>query len=314
MQLDLPLDRGSLLAMTSERKNFDAVQLRQEILVEGADDTTRVRVLPVTAEGAVAVRSGRLWAGPADLLNSKASLLGELGSGEMWVSQVVGPEVATDIEAAYSGVNFLSVVQVASELTDEDALIAAQAGALVRWQSTTKFCGRCGSGLEIIDAGWAQQCSGCDHTEFPRTDPAVIVLILNHAGEALLAHNTAWEPNRYSLVAGFVEAGESPRRTVIRETLEEVNLQVGEIDFLGAQPWPGPHSLMLAYRAITVEPNPEPKPDGQEIDAARFFSRTEYLDALRSGRVTAPNRNAISTAALAAWLGQELPEPRISTH
>lgn len=298
MQLDLPLDRGSLDSLGQYRADFTLAQIPELSDVQP-------RVIVVTGDGRLGTHGQQLWCAPPGWLTDECYLLGRDEGGEVWLAQPVGTNVEMPPEVA-----FRSVTELASDLDGDQTLMAAQAGALARWHHTERFCGRCGGKLRPIEAGWAARCQECATVAYPRTDPAVIVLILDRDGRALLAHNAAWETGRYSLVAGFVEAGESPRRAVKREVEEEVGLLVDQVEYLGAQPWPGPHSLMIAFQAVVVGEAQRPRPDGEEIDDAQFFSRNEYWEALASGKMKPPNRNAISTAVLSAWLGKELPYPQ----
>lgn len=195
-------------------------------------------------------------------------------------------------------------------LGGDDSAVVLAAVALVRWHVQTPFCARCGTRVTVTSSGWTTTCPGCGTIEYPRQDPAVIMAVTDGDDRVLLAHNAAWRPHFWSLLAGFVEAGESLDRAVRREVLEEVGLQVGEVRFSDAQPWPFPRSLMLGHHARLVEGTPvEPIPDGVEIDRARFFSRDELETAIRSGEVEAPAPTAIARMLLEEWFGAPLPEP-----
>jgi NAD+ diphosphatase len=153
-----------------------------------------------------------------------------------------------------------------------------------QWLGESRFCGRCGT--KNIDAPdeLARLCPACGRLEFPRIAPAVITLIINGGGEALLAHNKKFTPGVYSLIAGFNEAGESLENTVAREIREEVNIEVRDIRYIASQPWPFPNSLMLAFTARYA--SGELKPDGKEIEDARWFSRDQLPLLPGSGSVS----------------------------
>lgn len=186
--------------------------------------------------------------------------------------------------------------------TDKD--IAVTALALVNWHRVAPHCGVCGGDTLVGAAGHVRHCPSCRRDRFPRTDPAVITAILDADDRLLLAHNTAWDANRMSLVAGFVDAGESLEACVRREALEEVGVPVGEVRYVSSQPWPFPRSLMLGFvalaesSAITV--------DGLEIDRAAFLSREEYEQLLADGRLVAPGSVSIAASLIALWRRGEL--------
>jgi len=147
-----------------------------------------------------------------------------------------------------------------------------------QWRKDSLFCGSCGAPNRDADSGIvARQCSACGRLEFPRISPAVITIITNEKGEAVLAHNKNFTSNFYSLIAGFNEAGENLEETVAREIKEEINISVKDIRYILSQPWPFPGSLMLGFSAHYN--GGELKPDGIEIDDARWFSR-EALPSL----------------------------------
>jgi len=149
-----------------------------------------------------------------------------------------------------------------------------------QWRKNSLFCGSCGAPNKDADSGIvARQCSACGRLEFPRISPAMITIITNDKGEAVLAHNKNFASNFYSLIAGFNEAGENLEETVAREIKEEINIDVKDIRYILSQPWPFPGSLMLGFSARYD--GGELKPDGIEIDDARWFSR-EALPSLPS--------------------------------
>jgi len=147
-----------------------------------------------------------------------------------------------------------------------------------QWRKNSLFCGSCGSAnIDAVSGILARQCGVCGRLEFPRIAPAVITLITNEKKEAVLAHNKNFTAGFYSLIAGFNEAGESLEETVAREIKEEINIGVKDIRYILSQPWPFPGSLMLGFCAKYDEG--ELRPDGIEIDDARWFSR-ENLPSL----------------------------------
>ena len=160
------------------------------------------------------------------------------------------------------------------------------------WRNDSRFCGSCGGANRDADCGeLARQCTVCGRLEFPRISPAVIFIILNDKGEALLAHNRKFTSGVYSLIAGFNEAGESLEDTIAREAKEEVNLTLRDIRYIGSQPWPFPNSLMLGFSARYD--GGELRPDGTEIEDANWFSR-DALPAL-------PGSASISRYLIELW-------------
>jgi NAD+ diphosphatase len=134
-------------------------------------------------------------------------------------------------------------------LSDRDAGLMTHAVALANFHDSHHHCPHCGEPSEPIASGHARRCTVEGIEEFPRSDPAMIVLVTDPADRCLLARNAAWPAHRVSILAGFVEAGESAEQAVAREVREEVGITVGQVRYLGSQPWPMPQSLMLGFRA-----------------------------------------------------------------
>ncbi len=129
----------------------------------------------------------------------------------------------------------------------EDAGTAATAKGILGWHAAHRFCANCGALSSVADAGWRRSCPNCGAQHFPRTDPVVIMLIL-HGNAVLLGRSPAWPPGMHSLLAGFMEPGESIEAAVRREVFEETRVPVGPVDYLASQPWPFPSSLMIGCR------------------------------------------------------------------
>jgi NAD+ diphosphatase len=142
---------------------------------------------------------------------------------------------------------------------------------IAQWRRDSVYCGSCGTKNTDAPDELARLCPHCGRREYPRISPAVITIIINDEGEALLAHNRKFAGGVYSLIAGFNEAGESLEAAVSREIREEVGLEVREISYIASQPWPFPNSLMLGFSARYAAGNI--RPDGREIVDARWFKR-----------------------------------------
>lgn len=151
------------------------------------------------------------------------------------------------------------------------------ARGICRWHRTAKHCERCGARLKSTDAGFARQCDACNHRVFPRTDPAVMILITRndaeHGDQCLLARQPRFPKGMVSTLAGFVEPGESLEDCVRRETLEEVGLKVNNLHYVGSQGWPFPASLMLGFRAEAEAG--DIVLDEEELEEARWYTREE---------------------------------------
>jgi NAD+ diphosphatase len=164
---------------------------------------------------------------------------------------------------------------------------------IMQWRRDSAYCGRCGGENRDAPTGLSRICPVCDRVEFPRISPAVIVRITNERDEILLAHNVNFMNRVYSLLAGFVEAGESLEAAIRREIREEANIEVEGIQYIASQPWPFPNSLMLGFSAAYT--GGQLRPDGTEILDARWFSR-ESLPTL-------PGHGSIARRLIEQWKG-----------
>ncbi|WP_031371163.1 NAD(+) diphosphatase [Lysobacter antibioticus] len=166
-----------------------------------------------------------------------------------------------------------------------EASVFAQARALQHWRSRNRHCGVCGGEIAFSRAGWLGRCGQCGSEHYPRTDPAVIVAVSDGA-RLLLGRQTGWPARRYSVIAGFVEPGESLEQTVAREVLEETGVRVRSCRYLGSQPWPFPGALMLGFAALAEADEPQV---GDELEEARWFTLDEIRAASARGeRAAAP--------------------------
>lgn len=194
--------------------------------------------------------------------------------------------------------------QVGPSLTAGDAGLVVHALALAEWHAAHLHCPRCGGPLEAGQAGHVLTCRRCGRQQFPRADPAVIMLVVD-GDRALLGRQPGWPDGRYSTLAGFVDPGESLEDAVVREVDEEVGIGVDEVTYFGNQPWPFPASLMVGFfaRAVTAEICV----DGEEISDARWFTREEMRAEAEAGTLVLPGGISISRSLVEAWYGGPLP-------
>jgi NAD+ diphosphatase len=179
------------------------------------------------------------------------------------------------------GMEFVGLRQLFGVLDDDLAAVGGRGVQIVDWWRDHQFCGRCGGRTEALSGERARVCSACRVQYFPRLAPAVIVLI--HRGEQfLLARNHHFPPKRYSIIAGFVEPGESLEDAVHREIREEVDLQVTDVRYFGSQPWPFPHSLMLGFTAAYADGQIR-LADGELADAGWYTRDRQQLPDLPDG-------------------------------
>ena len=200
---------------------------------------------------------------------------------------------------------FAELRAVMTRLNPRDAELAATAKAVTGWHDSHGFCARCGAKSVVAMAGWQRDCPACGTHHFPRTDPVVIMLI-TRGNAVLLGRSPGWPEGMYSLLAGFIEPGETIEAAVRREVFEEAGVRVGAVSYLASQPWPFPASLMLGCRGdaltddITVDP--------AELEAALWVSR-ERLAQIFTGQdpVIKPSRHgAIAHFLLRNWLADSL--------
>lgn len=317
----MALARGEVDLLVEARPRVDVARVVREgapaLAGAKAGPATDVRVVALDAGARLAVCDGadgpRLWSPrrpDAGALVPRAQglwLLGRTRGGVvhvgLWLRQVEPPLPG----ARWEGLRFAGAA-----LPGDEAQMAASAVALAQWHREARFCARCGARIRETAAGWTTTCPACGHIEYPRTDPAVIVALTDPRGRVLLARNRAWHPGRWSVIAGFVEAGEPPEHAVRREVAEEVGVGVGRLRFQGAQPWPFPRSLMLGYlgeaRPLGGQERIRVRPDGEEIAEARFFAREDVARGAAEGTLRLPGPTAIAYALLTAWYGQPLPQ------
>lgn len=192
-----------------------------------------------------------------------------------------------------------------AELPADEAGAGAAAKGILGWHATHRFCAACGSASEAANGGWRRTCPSCGAQHFPRTDPVVIMLIVE-GDDLLLGRSPAWPEGMYSLLAGFMEPGESIEAAVRREVFEEAGVLVGEVSYLASQPWPFPSSLMIgcAGRAVSREIIRDPA----ELEDARWVSREGVLAGLAGldPEIRPARRGSIARFLIEHWLADRL--------
>ena len=214
--------------------------------------------------GLLPLLGGELGGGPGT-----AIFLGRAG-GQAWFAQDAA--VVPDLQVA----QWVDLRRAAAHWPDAAASAFAYARGMLYWQARSRFCGVCGAAVAFDRAGFVGHCGQCGTDHYPRVDPAVIVAV-SDGQRLLLGRQPGWAPRRWSVLAGFVEPGEAPERTVVREVHEEARVRVRACQYLGAQPWPFPGALMLGFQALAEAD--EPCVDG-ELEQARWFSRKEIAQAM----------------------------------
>lgn len=261
-----------------------------------ADSATRV--LPVAGGMAPA----RAAAGPA--LAWRAPVAGDAGHTCIFLGMSGGrAHVAVLLSPDAAGEGWLSLRGHGADLAVLDGESLAAAVALSNWHAGHTHCPRCGKPTAPANSGWTRRCPADESEHFPRTDPAVIMAVLDPDDRLLLARHPSWPVGRLSVLAGFVEPGESLEMAVAREVYEEVGVHCREVRYLGDQPWPFPASLMLGFEARTEDPTL--RLDGHEIAEAHWVSRADYRAKVASGEWTGGGTTlSISRRLIMRWLGE----------
>ncbi len=203
------------------------------------------------------------------------------------------------------GAEFMDLRQAGALMERRQGMLLAYARGIIYWHHRHRFCGDCGSPTEGRQGGHMRVCTGpaCGRQHFPRTDPAVIMLVTHPAsGACLLGHQSRWPRGMYSTLAGFVEPGESLEEAVAREIFEEAGITVGGVRYRASQPWPFPSSLMLGFRAEAE--TTEITCDRQEIEDARWFTRDE-IGRFEEQGLRLPRTDSISRWLIEEWLKEE---------
>jgi NAD+ diphosphatase len=283
-------DAGWLAAQRADPKSRVLPLWKLQPLLLGPEDATKETQLGFI-EGALA--SGL---GAPDAIEVFLGLDGDGPCFARDISALADPLAAS---LASHG-HFRDARSAASLLAGNEIAILGQAKALIDWHKRHGFCAQCGTATVLSDGGYRRLCPQCKAEHFPRTDPAVIMLVT--AGDhCLLGRNKRFAGGLYSTLAGFIEPGESIEEAVRREVHEEVRVRVGEVRYFASQPWPFPSSLMIGCFAQSL--SREIEVDGNEILAARWFDRANVKRLLNgeSHEVTLPRREAIAFHLIRSW-------------
>jgi len=307
----LALARGTVDRVTARRLDTD--------WLDAAWKDPRTRVL-VVHEGQALVREDGdhielVFIPPDQAPPGTRFLLGQDSDGTVYFgisAPLPAPAPAdstthqTQESHATHGVRPASLREVGALLPDRDAGLLTHAVALANWHDTHTHCPLDGAVTVPDPGGHSTTCPVDGSEHFPRTDPAVIMLVTDPDDRCLLARNAAWPGRRVSILAGFVEPGESAEQAVVREVAEETGIVVTSLRYLGSQPWPMPRSLMLGFRAqapagqvIAV--------DQEELAEARWFSREELLAAIQARELALPPPVSIARHIIEDWYGGPLP-------
>jgi NAD+ diphosphatase len=278
--------------------------------IEQAWADPKTRVIAVSDSRAmISLTEGRhelVLVSPQDAPDGTRFFLG-IDADEIAYFGVSGELPALSPAPTEGGYKALQLRQVGADLSARDAGLLTHAVALANWHDTHTHCPRCGTPTDPAPAGHLTTCPSDGTEHFPRLDPAVIMLVIDPDDRLLLARNAMWPRGRMSVLAGFVEPGESCEHAVAREVLEEASIMVSQVEYLGSQPWPMPRSLMLGFRAVAAGVQ-EIAVDEEEIGEARWFSRAELIAAITARELSIAPTSSIARRLIEYWYGAELPD------
>lgn len=288
----------------------DALRTDVDAAVAGWADAL---VLRVDRRNQVLIADGRVVLGKAGALGERppehAVFLGRMPDGRhVWAVRAAleGPE------DPHTPSEVLDLRRAGQVFDDVSAQLVATATALLNWHDSARFSPVDGAPTKPAKSGWSRVNPVTGHEEFPRLDPAVICLVHDGHDRAVLARQTVWPERLFSLLAGFVEAGESFETCVVREIAEEIGLTVSDVRYLGSQPWPFPRSLMVGFHAV-ADPEQEFSFNDGEIAEAAWFTRAEIREALAQGdwsstspsRLLLPGSISIAREIIESWAALE---------
>jgi NAD+ diphosphatase len=268
-----------------------AARRREPDWVEGRRMDPRARSVVMSDEG-ILLDGGRLaLAAPA----ADAVFLGLMEDAPVFAHHIGAAEPERGHAAGLR--------EAATELPAAEAALAAYAGSLLAWHNRHRFCANCGAPTEPRDGGHERSCPACEAHHFPRTDPVVIVRVTDGGDALLLGRQARWPEGRFSLLAGYVEPGETLEEAVRREVLEESGVALDSVAYVASQPWPFPSSLMVGFSAVAARGRPAPGDD--ELAEVRWFEREEVERAARGeGPLMLAPPYSIARRLIDAWLAE----------
>lgn len=245
-------------------------------------------------------------------MNGHVNMTDMYEDGRLWyIGSIDGVDyvgvVCEDVDIPATAM-WMRIRQAGAQLPAGQSTACSHALALAVWHRSARYCNRCGNAYKVAALGWERHCPTCQVIEYPRQDPAIIVGVVDADDRLFLAHNVLWDnPKSFSVLAGYVEAGESPENAVAREVKEETNLDLHDITYVGSQAWPFPRSLMMGYMARCDSSQVSLQRD--ELDKGKFYTRQEFIDAVTAGDIHPAGPATIASALIIQWLGQPIPYP-----
>ncbi|OKL48070.1 NAD(+) diphosphatase [Boudabousia marimammalium] len=310
---NLPCSRRGLDPRTPDRTSvelYEQLITAQQLRVCHVSTRGRVKLSQSSAQGSDSLTVSQLESVPdlaQQFAQGRAAFLGETPEGELCVGLFVPDSQA-------QGEEWKRLQFVGAYLNDAEVMMTMESAALANWHSQMKYCSRCGSSLRTRSLGWMKECVKCGHLVYPRTDPAVIMAIHDQQDRLLLAHNAHWPERLASLIAGYIDAAETPESAVLREISEEVGfhgIDASAIKYIASQPWPFPRSLMLVYRVqLGVEGEAADQliqVDNNEIMWANFYSKADLRKAIETRDLMMPASSSVARAYIAQWMGEMMP-------
>ncbi|MGE3968659.1 MAG: NAD(+) diphosphatase [Dongiaceae bacterium] len=283
-------DSGWIAARLADPASVLLPVWRAQNLVRSGEVPAAARLTVASAAGLVALAREVVLLG----------LDGETACFAIELSHIEAPEALPPLVGAG---RFADLRSVGPLLSGPEGALLAYARGVTHWHRRHRFCGVCGSPTASVDAGHVRRCTNpdCATDHFPRTDPAVIMAVT--AGDRLLlGRQASWPPGMYSVLAGFVEPGETLEEAVAREVMEEVGIPVTDVSYHSSQPWPFPSSIMLGFNARATRT--ELRLDRSEIDDAHWFTRAELRASPEDERFRMPRRDSISRQLIEDWIAE----------
>jgi NAD+ diphosphatase len=242
------------------------------------------------------------WTAASQLITSDSDVyvfLGKQSDRSCFAIEVPADEESTPERLSDLG-QFSDIRKVGARIDSQKGELLIYARGIIYWHQSQRFCGVCGQKTTPKEGGHLRQCTSdtCSQQLFPRTDPAIIVLV-TFGEKCLLARPPGWKTNGYATIAGFVEPGESLESAVVREVYEETGVRVASVTYHSSQPWPFPCSIMLGFTAVAN--GPDIRIDGQEIEDAKWFSHADIYEGIKSKKLLLPPRLSISYSLIAGW-------------